>query len=179
MDHIASDDIKIVCANNLDYRLKVIQDWNSEPSIDSITPEIRLESDGDGTPEISLSAPESLSSLQQNTPTTLLPSKVYHSGSANQKHSSALLRLLYLHTSINPGNHSPHLPTLLVPLYSVLTQEIEPQDSAHVEADTFWLFEAMVGEFSVLEDEEGGKLWMKKFSERLAWADRDLSASLV
>jgi hypothetical protein len=34
---------------------------------------------------------------------------------------------------INPGNLSPHIPALLVPLYSVLSQEIESEDLAHVE----------------------------------------------
>jgi hypothetical protein len=97
----------------------------------------------------------------------------------HQKHFSALLRLLYVHVCLNPGNQSPHLPSLLVPLYSVLNQERDQQDVGHVEADTFWLFEAIIGEFAELEDEEGGNLWMKRLGERLAWADADLSANLV
>ncbi|KAG5636809.1 hypothetical protein H0H81_006797 [Sphagnurus paluster] len=60
----------------------------------------------------------------------------------------------------------------------VLNQEIVPEDLAHAEADTFWLFEAMVGEFSELEDEEGGSVWMKKFGERMSWADPDLFQNL-
>lgn len=46
-------------------------------------------------------------------------------------------------------------------------------------ADAFWLFEAMIGEFAELEDEEGGNLWMKKFGERLTWADSELAETLV
>ena len=71
------------------------------------------------------------------------------------------------------------MASLLIPVYSVLLQEIEAPDVAHVEADTFWLFEAMVGEFSQLEDEEGGNQWMRRLSDRLEWADPELSADLV
>jgi hypothetical protein len=71
------------------------------------------------------------------------------------------------------------MASLLIPLYSVLLQEVESPDVAHVEADTFWLFEAMVGEFAELEDDEGGNGWMRRFSDRLAWADPELSADLV
>ncbi|KAG5221179.1 regulator of Vps4 activity in the MVB pathway-domain-containing [Salix suchowensis] len=64
-------------------------------------------------------------------------------------------------------------------MYAVMCFEVEPRDVPHIEADTFWLFEAMLGEFSELEDEEGGRAWTKKLSERLAWADQDLSDTLV
>ena len=60
-----------------------------------------------------------------------------------------------------------------------MNREIDLEDMAHVEADTFWLFEAMVADFSELEDEEGGAVWMKKFSERLTWADPELSENMV
>ena len=184
LDEAAPDDIRIDCATNLDFRLRDIQEHDmkcstTDSSTSNFTPEIRIESDYSDTPEISLSSPESNSSGRHNVSTTLLPSKAYNSANAHQKHLSALLRILYLHSCINPGNHSPHIPSLLVPLYSVLLQEIEPQDLAHVEADTFWLFEAMIGEFSELEDEDGGSVWMRKFSERLAWADEELSVNLV
>jgi hypothetical protein len=76
-------------------------------------------------------------------------------------------------------NRSPHIPSLLIPLYSVLIQEIEPKDAPHVEADTFWVFEAMIAEFSELEDEEGSNFWMQKLSERLTWADEELANNLV
>ncbi|KAJ7710027.1 regulator of Vps4 activity in the MVB pathway-domain-containing protein [Mycena rosella] len=179
LEEIAPDKIKIPYANNLDVRLKAIQDRGSDvhaptPAI----PEIRLESETDLIPEISISAPESFSSRRQGVPKTLVTSKPYNSGDAHPKHLSALFRLLYLHSMINPGNISPHIPALLVPLYAVLSQEIEPDDLAHVEADTFWLFEAMIGEFAELEDEEGGSLWMKKFGNRLTWADSELAETL-
>ncbi len=37
----------------------------------------------------------------------------------------------------------------------------------------------MIGEFAELEDEEGGNLWMRKFGERVTWADRELAETLV
>jgi hypothetical protein len=137
-----------------------------------VTPEIRLEAHAPPTPE-------TLAGPLPSVPTTLLSAKDYSISGAHQKHMSALLRLLYLHLCLNPMNHSPHIPSLLIPLYSVLIQETEPKDAAHVEADTFWVFEAIIGEFSELEDEEGGNIWMKKLSERLEWADEELSTNLV
>ncbi|THH18480.1 hypothetical protein EW146_g2513 [Bondarzewia mesenterica] len=177
LDDTAPDDIKIDCADNLDIRLKAIYSRDSENLSQGI-PEIRLESDAGAIPGISLNSPDSASNSNFSAPTTLLPSKVFNTGAAHPKHASALIRLLYVHSCLNPANHSPHMASLLIPLYSVLTQEVEPQELAHAEADTFWLFEAMVGEFAELEDEEGGNEWMKKFGERLAWADPDLLADL-
>jgi hypothetical protein len=37
----------------------------------------------------------------------------------------------------------------------------------------------MIGEFAELEDEEGGSVWMKKFGDRLNWADSELAETLV
>lgn len=156
----ASPQFRIYCASNLDTRVKLIRHDSDPPQpIPSSVPEIRLDSGNESV----------------TTPLVLSKSR----GSVSQKHLSALLRLLYVHSSINPGNLSPHLPSLLVPLYSVLYQETDTAELAHVEADTFWLFEAIVGEFAELEDEEGGSLWMKKLGERLAWADPDLKVNLV
>jgi hypothetical protein len=180
LDDTAPNDIRIDFAIILDTRLRDIQDRgpNSNSTPSPFTPEIRVESDPVETPDIALS-PTDPTAQPSKVHKTLLQSKTYGSINAHHKHLSALLRLLYLHSCINPGNHSPHIPSLLLPLYRVLLQEIDPQDLAHVEADTFWLFEAMIGEFSELEDEEGGSLWMKRFSERLAWADEELSLNLV
>ena len=179
LDPSSPGDIRIDCADSLDSRLILINGEAASPQTEGI-PGIRLESDPSIIPEISLSSPESPTTDRNDTATmTLVSSRSYHTGNAHPKHVSSLLRMLYLHQCINPGNHSPHLPSLLVPLYSVMIQEVEPQDLAHVESDTFWTFEAMVGEFSELEDEEGGTVWMKKFSERLLWADSELSENLV
>jgi hypothetical protein len=180
LDPSSPDDIKIHCASNLDYRLRVIQDQRaggqaSGNAIPMGTPEIRVEVDNNGIPGITLSQ----EAHHSNHATTLLSSNSHNQDTAEQNHSTALLRLLYLHSCINPANLSPHIPSILIPVYSVVLQEIEPQDLAHAEADTFWLFEALIGEFSELEDEEGGTSWMKKLSERLAWADEELSANLV
>jgi hypothetical protein len=162
LDDSAPDEIKILCARNLDMRLAVLRHRDRSVPSSPATPEIRLESD----------------ELSQGE-TTLLSSKLRTIGNAHQKHITALLRLLYLHVSINSGNLSPYIVSLLVPLYAVLNQEVEPEELVHAEADTFWLFEAMVGEFAELEDEDGGNLWMKNFSQRLAWVDDDLFTDLV
>ena len=138
------------------------------------TPEIRLElhsEETDGSTATNDTEGQAMS-------TTLMPSRKCMFGYAHPKHCSALLRLLYFHMTINPGNISPYLSSLLVPLYSVLMQEVDSEDLAHVEADTFWLFEAMLAELLGLED-NSGKDWMAKLSERLAWADNDLFVHLV
>ncbi|KAJ3987134.1 regulator of Vps4 activity in the MVB pathway-domain-containing protein [Lentinula detonsa] len=170
-DGVSPDHVKISCSNNLSARLQVIQK-HRQPDSSSSIPEIRLESDApDDTSEGSAAESRSPGSMILHASNAL-------GAQAHEKHTAALLRLLYLHSAVNPGNLSPHIPALLLPLYSVLNQEVEPEDFAHVEADTFWLFEAMVGEFSELEDEEGGNTWMRKFSERLTWADSDLRDNL-
>lgn len=173
LDSSAPEDLKIACSDSLNTRLQTIQKTRQSDSSPSL-PEIRLESDAqDDANSVSTSEPPS------EGHTVLHASKAFDASHAHEKHTSALLRLLYLHSSVNPGNISPHIPALLLPLYSVLNQEVEPEDLAHVEADTFWLFEAMIGEFSELEDEDGGNLWMRKFSVRLNWADADLRDDLV
>jgi len=132
-------------------------------------------------PEIHLEESQSgeYSESKRARPTLLLSARTYTAGNAHPKHASALLRLLYLHSSINPGNMSSHIPQLLVPLYTALYQDPSAEEVAHVEADTFWLLEALVGEVSELEDEREGVLWMKKLSERLSWADHELWENLV
>ncbi|KAH9945962.1 regulator of Vps4 activity in the MVB pathway-domain-containing protein [Epithele typhae] len=196
LDESASADVKIAAAGNLEARLKILRsqdagedtndDSNEMPEIrlDS-TPEIRL----DATPEVrleeaspverkkaqmSLEVPDSPSSSRSALSTTLLPSRPYNSFSAHNTHTSALLRLLYIHACLNPANRSPQIGSLLVPIYAALVEEVDPNEIPHIEADTFWLFEAMVGEFSELEDEQNGTVWVKRFSERLQWADPEL-----
>ncbi|KAK0210640.1 regulator of Vps4 activity in the MVB pathway-domain-containing protein [Desarmillaria ectypa] len=176
LNDFCPEEARIFCASNLDRRLEAIKAVQS-PSASIDIPEIRLESETE-TAINEDSSQGTFSIRRSNIPPTLFVSKSLSEGKAHSKHMSALYRLLYIHSAINPGNLSPHIPNLLVPLYSVLTQEIEPEDIAHAEADTFWLFEAVVGEFSELEDEEGSTVWMKKFGDRLAWADSDLRYSL-
>ncbi|PBK96735.1 hypothetical protein ARMGADRAFT_988770 [Armillaria gallica] len=176
LDDLCPEATRIFCASNLDRRLEAIKAVHS-PSASIGIPEIRLESEAETTTNED-SQQGTFSIRRSNIPPTLFVSKSLSEGMAHSKHMSALYRLLYIHSAINPGNLSPHIPNLLVPLYSVLMQEIEPEDIAHAEADTFWLFEAVVGEFSELEDEEGSTVWMKKFGDRLAWADSDLHYSL-
>ncbi|KAI0306632.1 regulator of Vps4 activity in the MVB pathway-domain-containing protein [Multifurca ochricompacta] len=173
LDPLADAKIKISCAANLDIRLKAINQC-SDDSKD--LPEIRLEGEIDVTPEISVTSPGAEGSAPSQT---LIPSHSVNIGGAHPKHASALIRLLYIHSCLNPANHSPHMASLLIPLYSVLLQEVESPDVAHVEADTFWLFEAMVGEFAELEAEESGNEWMGRFGDRLQWADPELSTDLM
>lgn len=177
LDDLCPEATRIFCASNLDRRLEAIKAVHS-PLASIGIPEIRLESEAETTTNED-SQQGTFSIRRSNIPPTLFVSKSLSEGMAHSKHMSALYRLLYIHSAINPGNLSPHIPNILVPLYSVLMQEIEPEDIAHAEADTFWLFEAVVGEFSELEDEEGSTVWMKKFGDRLAWADSDLHYSLV
>lgn len=177
LDATAPEDIRIKCASNLDARLAMIHQSQDKESVHGSTPEIRLESDA--TPNISLTNTDATNGHVTEAPTTLLSAREYAYSGAHPKHLSALHRLLYLHSCLNPLNHSPHIPSLLIPLYSILIQETEPKDAIHVEADTFWVFEAMIGEFSELEEEESGNIWMRKLSERLSWADNELSVNLV
>lgn len=181
--HEASpEDIRISFAGSLEARLQLIQAQAKEGIQFLPTPEIRLEQGVDITitPGISLTPSDSNSNHSEtlNMSTTLLPPRRRIFGNAHPVHCASLLRLLYVHNAINPGNFAYHAPSFMVPLYSVLMQEVDPEDLTHLEADTFWLLEAMVAEFSGLED-EGGNVWMKVFSERVAWADFDLSTDLV
>ncbi|KAH9934663.1 regulator of Vps4 activity in the MVB pathway-domain-containing protein [Fomitopsis serialis] len=193
LDEAAPDDIKIPCAQNLDERLRMIRELQNSEEADDSTPEIRL----DSTPEIRLEDAQSDSSDDEGSyqdvasaPPSPSPSasSVHSSGSmtllrsrtmgAHPKHASALLRLLYLHSCLNPANQSPHIGSLLVPVYSALVEEMVPEDAAHVEADVFWLFEALVGEFADLDDAEGGRIWTQKLSDRLYSADPELAEDL-
>jgi hypothetical protein len=172
LDDSAPDQIRIECRNSLNQRLKDLELYiaRTNPS--------QLMKDTD-IPTISLSGPGSPTTTNDLTSEDIVTSELYRPGKAHPSHASSLLRLLYLHTSINPGNASPHIPSLLVPLYSVVCQEADADELAHVEADTFWLFEALIGEFSELEDEADGNLWMKKLGERVRWSDSDLYEKLV
>ena len=181
LDPTAPDSIHISCASNLDKRLSLLKGDSDVGE----TPEIRLEtifnsSDPASPPPPPPSSPaKTLAPRRQRHPTTLLPSKAYNAPPAHRAHLSALLRLLYLHNTLNPAVQSPHVPWLLVPLYSAIAGETDEDDVAHAEADTFWVFEALVGEIAEMEEEEGGKIWTGKLSERIRWADGDLATSLV
>jgi hypothetical protein len=176
----------IPCAANLDDRLRILQSTKTNDISGTATPEIRLE----GTPEIRLEADDEPTtsplessaiapSRRPSLGSTLLHSRPLAGSAGHHKHMSALLRLLYIHSCLNPGNRAPNIASILVPLYTVLLEEIEPSEVAHVEADTFWVFEAIVSEFAELEDEEEGNVWPLRLSSRVAWADDELFANLV
>ena len=182
LDENTSEEIRIPHAHNLDRRLNTINQNDSGSLADpSITPEIRLESDDiPDTPEISVTAPENPSDDTTVAPTTLVASRSLGTASnVNPRHMSALVRLLYVHSCLNPAHRSPYIASLLIPLYSVLNMEVEVQNVAHAEADSFWLFEAMISEFSPLEDEAEGAMWMKKLGDRVWQADSEFYADLV
>lgn len=182
LDEDAPKQIRITSAYNLDKRLNTISQEDSGNAGDlNATPEILLETDDiPATPEISVTAPENPSDEAPAVSTTLVASRSFGTASSvSKKHMSALVRLLYIHSCLNPAHRSPYIASLLIPLYSVLNMEIEAQDVAHAEADTFWLFETMIGEFSPLEDEAEGVLWMKKLGDRLWWADSEFYTDLV
>lgn len=181
LDPTAPDNICISAASYLDERLSLLKGDGDVCE----TPEIRLETDLNGSDPASptlpppSSTPTRLASRRQRQPTTLLPSKAYNAPPVHRDHLSALFRLLYLHNTLNPAVQSPHVPWLLVPLYSALVGETDEDDVAHAEADTFWVFEALIGEMAEMEEEEGGKIWTRKLSERIRCADGELATSLV
>lgn len=175
----APESIRISYARILELRLKQIIEPEEEQQ-GSLTPAIRLESEPElsTTPGISLTTFDSGLPEGVTTPRTLLASRKCMFGNMHARHCSALLRLLYLHNAINPANSSSHAASILVPLYSAMLQEVEIEDLAHVEADTFWLLESIVAELSEV-DEDGGQRWMATLAQRLAWADYDLFSELV
>ncbi|KIL69647.1 hypothetical protein M378DRAFT_7479 [Amanita muscaria Koide BX008] len=160
LDPDAPDNIKISSASNLILRLAALR-HQSPP-----THEIR--SNGQDSPD------HTQTNAGPALQTIFLAADLLHLPKVDPKHASALLRILYIHAMINPGILSPHVPSLLIPLYIALTQEDEQEDAVHAEADTFWLFEAMMAEFSELEDENISNMWLTKFGERVAWADKNL-----
>lgn len=176
LDASAPDEIKIVYADVLDARLEAIHTLKVQDG------KVGLH---DAMPSISVTAPDAdvgdagESGSAAAMTTTMAERRAFSTGGAHARHGSALIRLLYIHSCLNPANRSPHLASLLIPLYSLLLGEVEPGELAHAEADTFWLFEALVGEFAELEDEEGGNMWMQRLGERVQWADADLAADLV
>ncbi|CDO72881.1 hypothetical protein BN946_scf185002.g66 [Trametes cinnabarina] len=204
LDDSALRDIKISCAGNVESRLKVIRSKDSgvSASTPTETPEVRLDTTPeirlDSTPEVrleetsptktrpdkrstlslSVSIPDSPGSMHSGLSTTLLPSRSYSAVGAHPKHYSALLRLLYIHSCLNPANSSPQIASLLVPIYAAFVEEVDEVDLAHIEADAFWVFESMIGEFAELEDEQNGAVWVQKLSERLRWADAELADDL-
>jgi hypothetical protein len=177
----ADEEVKIDHAFALDERLKVLRENDDDTESEASAPTIKISVENEPTPGIKISDhdDEDSESGESSEPQTILESKAYSFGSAHPLHCSAILRLLFIHASINPGKLSPHIPALLVPLYSALLQEVEPEDLAHVEADTFWLFEAIVSEISELDEEEGGQKWMSSFDSVVAWADPELYTDLV
>ncbi|KAI0032275.1 regulator of Vps4 activity in the MVB pathway-domain-containing protein [Vararia minispora EC-137] len=166
LDASAPVEVRIPFADVLDARLDAIHALRSVSS----------SADGAGAggmPSISITTPDGAAE-----PDAEPTSRAFSTGGAHARHGAALVRLLYIHSALNPAHRAPHLASLLIPLYSVLQREVEPAELAHAEADAFWLFEALVGEFSELEDEEGGSRWMQRFGERVGWADPELAQDL-
>ncbi|PPR02198.1 hypothetical protein CVT24_011425 [Panaeolus cyanescens] len=174
LDDKAPEEIRISVARALDDRITALQKKDTHSGHPAVTPEIRL----DEVPGISLTAADTIE-LDDDAASakTLLASRQCMFGNAHPVHCSALLRLLYLHYSINPGNVSPHSAAILVPIYTVMVQELEPEDLAHAEADAFWIFESVTAELAGLED-DGGALWMQQLSDRVSVIDFDYFVEL-
>jgi hypothetical protein len=184
LDGGAPEAIKIKCANNLDDRLRVLKRSQDGPNTSGVpeihlegTPEIRLQTEVDDVPEISLSSAQDAADTASPVP-KVLHSKLLSTAGAHPRHTTSLIRLLFIHSSLHPASRAPHVASLLVPLYGALVQEIEPSELAHAEADTFWAFESFMAEFGDLQDEQEGSVWTLKFSQRLAWADDELFTNL-
>lgn len=187
----AAEDIKIKFAFSLDARLQLMQGENIDEDTKGgnavMTPEIRLDTGSAPTSptkdyfDLSRVAQEgqvSPSSRTLSLSNQLAP-KAFRKVPAHPSHVSALLRLLFVHKSLNPGIESPHVASLLVPVYGVMTQEADTTELAHAEADSFWVFEALLRDVSELEDPEGGMNWMRKFHDRLSLVDNELLDDLV
>lgn len=164
LDGSAPEDSRIPFASILDARLNAMQTTKTGPLA------------GDAPPSISITSEEGEENDDNGADGAT--SRAFSTGGAHPTHASALVRLLYVHSALNPAKRSPHLASVLLPLYAVMLREIEPADLAHAEADTFWAFEAVVGDFAELEDEEGGAEWMAKFGGRVTWADPELAGDL-
>ena len=177
-DGSAPDGLRIDTADAVDRRLKLIQGHiHGVDSVNSV-PEIRLGS-ADATlhmPQISVSSPidSPTDDRARETSGTLL-----HHAILTRSHATSLLRLLYIHIALHPSTATHYLPSILVPLYVAMIQEVEPAELAHVEPDTFWLLTELWGEVGELAEDEGSQLWVAKFGQRLAWADPELSGDLV
>ena len=102
-------------------------------------------------------------------------------GGAHSTFSSSVLRLLYVHTSVNPAHAPTNLVSLLAPLYATMMEEVDPDEIAHIEADTFWLFAELLSEVGEIAGIEGADIngWLVQFGDRLRWADSELYADLV
>lgn len=170
----APDAIRIPYAQILESRITQL----NEPGKERDSSPIRLETQDVLTPGISITTFDSEIWENGSAPRTLLASRTCMFGNAHARHCSVLLRLLHLHNAVNPAKASSHTASLLVPLYSAMIQEVDPENLAHVEADTFWLLESIVAELSEV-DEDGGQVWMTELGKRLAWADYDFFIELV
>jgi len=102
-----------------------------------------------------------------------------------ETHAIALLRILYIFSLLHP--HQPYtqgLNELVAPLYFVLCSDTDGADATHAEADTFWIFNELMGEIGEVVGqtgdwsregaEDGMKGAMRALSERLRWADEEL-----
>jgi hypothetical protein len=131
------------------------------------------------------------------------PTILLGASSATQSCENILLRLLYIHTML----HSSHAtsfgpPAALAAIFAVvLTMAIQAQSTpsellhavngagdpapiralADIEADVFWMVEAIVGNTRELLEggDEGDEVWTRKFSNVVRWADNELWMDLV
>lgn len=131
------------------------------------------------------------SSSRSPTPTlSIVPPSPPPALPISETHQSSLLRVLFLFSLLHP--HQPYtqgLNEVLAPIYYVLASyPFDPRDPAadpaHAEADAFWIFTEIIGEFGAVighpdEWARGSEGVGNRFSERLKWADPSLWQFLV
>jgi hypothetical protein len=90
----------------------------------------------------------------------------------------ALLRILCVHSSAHPSQ-SLSTPVIATTIYSCLSRDVDSDSLQHLEADTFWMLQEMMGETSDLQDEAEVQNWMDRISSRLKEVDDELWDTLV
>lgn len=149
----------------------------SESSIPSITLD---------NPPLSPEKAQTFSEQQSVSPTTvLLPSSLITNPTA--VYEDTILRLLYVHSSVHalhaqPMGPSPALAAIFAVVLDVALRAHNSAslDMVAIEAEVFWLVEAIVGKvMELLEPEEEKDSWAAKFSKMTRWADQDLWIDLV
>ena len=115
-------------------------------------------------------------------------SPIRFSDEQQNTHQDAILRILYFHTLLHPGRGYNHaMSSILAPMYLVLVlHEADHDDALQAESDAFWAFGEMLGDVGTFigltggpDDANGVQELLKRFSEQLCWADRELWEELV
>ena len=187
-------------ADAVTSRISMIKNRNRPEALSTqitpLIPTITLED-----PPTSPFSPTTLYSDPSNVSASV-PTVLLGTSSTTQSYENILLRLLYIHSML----HSSHAmsigpPTALAAIFGVvLTLALQAQSTPSeqllspggendldplgplldIEADVFWMVEAIVGNTrELLGGDEGDETWARKFSNVVRWADNDLWVDLV